>query len=223
MKEMKKEVDRFCGKYQPSHISPHLPLSFSVGKENFHPALVILSLSGQIGSAQWAPLLFAVMFETDKSGQTSMEKSQSSERLRRKAYVIAGQQHLNRLAGFLLLTQSSDVSLLKWEQWGIWPASGGERSSALHHSNNEQHQMQEKFASPTARHKSVNHQIFTGEQILFNPALIPLGTILHCSWTLQDTLDSITHDQTKCSPYPPGRVHHLYRMLPYRARNNPKG
>lgn len=36
-----------------------------------------------------------------------MEKSQSNECLRRKACVIAGQQHLNIFASFLLLTQNS--------------------------------------------------------------------------------------------------------------------
>lgn len=124
MKEIKK-IDHFCGKYQPSHVSPHLPLSFSVGREYpFSSSHFVLS--GQIGSAQWAALLFVVLFETDKSGQTSMEKPQSSKCLRRKACVIAGQQRLNRLAGFLLLTQNTvNVSLQNWVQWGIILASGG--------------------------------------------------------------------------------------------------
>lgn len=131
MKEMKKKVDRFCGKYQMRHIShilPHLPLSCCVGEENFHPALVILSLSGQIGSAQRAALLLAVMFETDKSGQTSMAKSQSSECLRSEAYIIAGQQHWNGLAGFLLLTQKRGCFFIEVGTVGHLISLRGERS-----------------------------------------------------------------------------------------------
>lgn len=54
-----------------------------------------------------------------------MEKSQSSERLRRKAYVIAGQQHLNRLTGFLLLTQSSGCFFIEVGAGGCLTSLGG--------------------------------------------------------------------------------------------------
>lgn len=75
MKVVKKRSGPLLCKIPLIHISL-IYHCHSLLEENYDPAPVILSLSGQIGSAQRALLLFAVMFETDKSHQTSMEKSQ---------------------------------------------------------------------------------------------------------------------------------------------------
>lgn len=218
-KQWKEEVDHFCVKYQPIHISL-IYHCHSLLEENYHPAPVILSLSGQIGSAQWALLLFAVMFETDKSGQTSMEKSQSSECLRRKVCVITGQQHLNRLAGLLLLTQNSECVFTEVGAVGCPLSLRREGSSALHHRNPEQQWLQEELASPTAGHNSSSHQIFTREQITFNSVLVPSGTLL-------DLTGLIRAHNTKSEQGPPRSLSSWqssdYCMLLFKARNNPNG
>lgn len=87
-----------------------------------------------------------------------------------------------------------------------------ERSLALHPRNDEQQQLQEELASPTAGHNLASRQIFTREQIYL--ALLSHGLGQSC--TLQDTLESITRDQSKDQhgPYLPGKVQHLYQ-LPY--------
>lgn len=54
-----------------------------------------------------------------------MEKSQSSESLRRKARVIAGQQHWNTLAGFVLLMKDSGCTFIEVGAVSILLASGG--------------------------------------------------------------------------------------------------
>lgn len=72
-----------------------------------------------------------------------------------------------------------DISLLKWEQWGILSASGGRDLC-----DDEQQQLREESAGPAAGHNVVN-QIFMREQILFSPALVLLGTILCLTGHLQ--------------------------------------
>lgn len=57
-----------------------------------------------------------------------MAKSQSSERLRSEAYIIAGQQHWNRLAGFLLLIQKSGYFFIEVGTVGHLISLRGKRS-----------------------------------------------------------------------------------------------
>lgn len=67
-----------------------------------------------------------------------MEKSQSSECLRRKVCVITGQQHLKRLAGLLLLTQNSGCVFTEVGAVPCPLSLGRVGSSALHQRNPEQ-------------------------------------------------------------------------------------
>lgn len=190
--------------------SPHFYCHFLL-EENFHPALVILSLSGQIGSAQRAPLLFAVMFETDKSGQTSMEKSQSNECLRRKARVIAGQQHLNIFTSFLLLTQNSGSFFIEESSGVSYHPPEGEIFSSP---------PQEWWAATTAGRVcqpycwpqlSKSWDLHKGAN-LFNPALVPLRTILYLTGLLR--VHNPWSEQGPARSLPLGKAQHLYQ-LPY--------
>lgn len=190
---------------------PHLPPIFYCHfllEENFHPALVILSLSGQIGSAQWAPLLFAVMFETDKSGQTSMEKSQSNECLRRKACVIAGQQHLNIFASFLLLTQNSGSFFIEESSGVSYHPPEGEIFSSP---------PQEWWAATAGRvcqpycwpQLGKLSDLHKGEN-LFSPALVPLRTSLYLTGDLR--VHNPWSEQGPARSLPPGKAQHLSQL-----------
>lgn len=67
-----------------------------------------------------------------------MEKSQSSESLRRKARVIAGQQHWNTLAGFVLLMKDSGCTFIEVGAVRHPISLRRQGCSALHHGNDEQ-------------------------------------------------------------------------------------
>lgn len=149
-----------------------------------------------------------------------MEKSQSSECLRRKVCVCTGQQHLNRLAGLLLLTQKNGCVFTEVGAVQCPLSLRREGSSALHHRNPEQQWLQEEFASAPAGHNSASHQIFRREQITFNSILVPSETLLdltghrvHKTQSEQGPAWSLPSWQSS--------AHTNYCMLLFRARDNP--
>lgn len=150
-----------------------------------------------------------------------MEKSQSSECLRRKVCVITGQQHLNRLAGLLLLTQNSGCVFTEVGAVPCPLSLRREGPSALHHRNPEQQWLQEEFASPTAGHNSASHQIFAREQITFNFILLPSGTLLDFTGHIRVHNTQWEQGPAWSLPSWQSSAHTNYHMLLFRAMNNP--
>lgn len=134
----KRETHHFCRKHQPGHVSPHLPLPFSIGKDNFHPALVILSLSGQIGSTQWAPLLFAVTFEMDKSGYTHQWKNPNQGGIEEEKGTLHRAAAHDYISRFLASCKNKSRSCT---EAGQLTGLRGELCSSMHRNDKQPHRV----------------------------------------------------------------------------------